>query len=361
METSQAIAVAAQRSALIRGQNRSGSIWKERFVATLSKGDIELERSASEAMNSGRRPFELKDLLRFDGIVQTGSGIFIDTKILNPIVHATLQLIGASSMTLMEQQRINAERIATIRQLHGLGYQVLVLDFGISPASGIEEARRYARIFKARPPIVGRMGKKVEYDSSVVWSRDLWQKFEGIRIAHFSRNGENPAGEGGMSVPINDRNTITSEKLRDDPVIRMLAKRGHRFYFMKDGFRFLERLSGIFSKEAYMTNDHTDLFVGAVANIMLVHGGYFVGQNKTLLRQAAKENKMKLLFVPHEESRIYPSNFLLLDRSRILVDQRAVKTIGLLREEGIDVVPTDVPLTENMKFGGGVRCFVNEL
>lgn len=361
METSQTIAVTAQRPVAIGSQNQTCSIQKKIFAASLANTDTWLEQAAAESIAPGTyKRMDPNELLRCEGVTQNKSGIFIDTRKINPIIHSGFQIVGGSAAT-PTKQCMNEERIAVIQQMCELGCRIIVLDYGVSSVSNIERVKRHVRVFKLKPPIIGQRGKTKECTGSVAWTRDMWQKFEGIRISHFTQDGENPAGEGGMSVPINDRNTIISEKLRDVPIIRMFSRNGHRFYFMKDGLEFKDRLSVIFSKETYMTTDHADLFVGAVANIILVDRSYCVGENKTLLRRAARENAMKLLFVPEAESRVHPSNFLILEPNRILIDSRAVKTIELLRQEGVDAIPTAAPLHANMSWGGGVRCFINEL
>ena len=105
-----------------------------------------------------------------------------------------------------------------------------------------------------------------------------------------------------------------------------------------------------------MSSDHIDLSVGAGEGFMLVDRMYFIN-NRQVLEAASKEDGLYVLFVPKDESHFYPANFKPLDGNRVMVDQRAVNTIELLRRNGIYAIPTAVPLDANMNSGGGIRCF----
>ena len=331
------------------------------FVVTLSKAKLDVEISAAEILRNAPEQLKVENLLRSPGVRLSKNSAFLDFRNMPEFMKAVFTLVGASVVSSIDLGRVNLERISVIRQLSALGYAIAVPDYGISSENILQRVREYSKVFKARSPVTGTLGTTKEYPSSLLWARDLWQKLEGKRVMRFRPNGMNNAGEGGLIVPVNNRNFIVSEVLKNNPTILELEKMGHRFYFMKDGMQFNPNLSKVFSINVYNTIDHVDLFVGIAGNMMLIQESYFIGQNKTLLGKAAKDNKLQILFVPHEEERLHPSNFLVLDRNKILMNKGAEKTIALLRTNGVDVVPTTVPMQANLRFGGSIRCFVNEL
>ena len=64
--------------------------------------------------------------------------------------------------------------------------------------------------------------------------------------------------------------------------------------------------------------------------------------------------------VPREEQiRYFPCNFVTLEPRRIMMIQGPEKTIKALREEGVEVI--EVPYSEVLKYGGGLRCTTMQL
>ncbi len=358
MQASQAAARA--QILTVPSVNSHVSAKRKVFVATLAKTEVGIEAEAAKMVKDTPVGMSLKDLLRSDSTHFSRDKVILDIPRMHPAQGAALALVAASVVSRTEQYRLNAERISVIRQLSGLGYKVLVPDYGLSNSIVMGRIKGHSRVFKARPVVIATNGHTKEYSSSIMWARDMWQKFEGRRVIRGGENA-NTAGEGGMVVPINERTAVVSESLRQNPTIAGLAGRGHRFYFMKNGLQFHANLSRVFSMEIYGTMDHVDLFVGVAGGVMLVEGSYFTGQNKTVLRQATRENGLRMLFVPPGEEIMYPANFLVLEQNRILMNRNAERTIALMRGNGVEVIPTDVAIKANLRAGGSIHCFVNEL
>ncbi|HIH50101.1 MAG: hypothetical protein ABSE71_01620 [Candidatus Micrarchaeaceae archaeon] len=332
------------------------------LVVALGKSDTRMEKAFIDSLRNGTlKPLDLKFLrLEYPGITRSGDKVFMDSRKMPHSISDSLIIMSSLAKSPLTLLRINAERIAIIKQLNELGYRVLVPDYGLTDKSVMDRVRPYARVFRAKAPIAAKMGITTEYEVSACWTRDLWQKIGGVRIKRFNGSEPNPCGEGGLSVPISNNATLVNYWLEGQPLIRELAANGHRFYFLKDGMQLDPKLSSMFSVSLYRNNDHIDLFVGVGEGFMLVDRSYFVN-NRPVLEAASEENGLDILLVPKCESHFYPANFKPLDGNRVIVDKRAVNTIALLRQNGIDAIPTAAPLNANMNCGGGIRCFVNDL
>ena len=69
---------------------------------------------------------------------------------------------------------------------------------------------------------------------------------------------------------------------------------------------------------------------------------------------------LKIVTVPDEEADRHPANFLPLGNNKVLVDSGAPKFIEKLREAGVEVIPTVVPLNAMLVNKGGLHCLFNE-
>jgi len=341
---------------------------RKRFVVALGKSIPDIEPLI---MKSWNREFgdtsRIRSLLfdaNIDGIKNTRRGIFVDVGKEEATNEATavLQLLSvAFSSSRFRMLRTNAERLSVVEQLNGLGYRVAVINYPeLIEGNLIERARPFAKILRGTMQVQDKIGGKKLYESSSLWTRDLWQNFAGTRVKRFVDGKTNPAGEGGAIVPINASATIMNKRLCKEPVIKTLAKSGRKFYFLNDGMEFKGNLSKMFSADIYFSNDHIDLFIGVAGNVLLVDPLYFK-QNAVQITALAYENSLKVLAVPAEEARTYPSNFLVLGDNRLIINKAAPKTLELLRCNGVDAIPTNVPLHANLMAGGGIRCFTNEL
>lgn len=335
----------------------------------MTKSGHSLEAKAREAFKRGELHFPtVKSVLEAGGTERTPKGLYIDLNKAPESMTTILRGISPLTVNPMTILRVNAERVSVIKQLSGLGYKVEVPDYGIVDKSVWERISQHARIFKAEQLIVGTINKTTELHPSTSWARDLWQQFAGmkiIRFIHVERNHhrtltEDRLGEGGAIVPINENATLISRRLQNNALLGQLESTGHKFYFLKDGFKYEPNISRLFSLRTYLSHDHVDLFVGIAGKVMLADQGYFA-INSPVLRQAVQQNGLQIVFVPGSESTFYPANFLVLEENRIMMDKRAVQTISLLRRSGVEVIPTNVALRANMGAGGGIRCFTNEL
>ena len=261
--------------------------------------------------------------------------------------------------------RLNAERIAVIRQLHSLGYGVAVPRYPkLQSAALFSKVSGKARVFAARFPkadVTVLNGKEMkQVDPSVHWTRDLWTKVGGKRVKRFSLSEENRFGEGGKSIFLSDKVILANRSLLDAPAVKQLQSRGYKFYFVGSGEFYEPRLSKLLNWPVFEKHDHVDLFVGSVGNVLLVDPTFF-SQKRSFLEKVAKETGKEIIVVPKTEELLYPANFLVLEPGKALVDRDAKRTISLLRERGIEVIPTAVSVKANRAWGGNVRCFINEL
>ena len=175
----------------------------------------------------------------------------------------------------------------------------------------------------------------------------------------FTAAVENALGEGGKTLPLSEKSVLANIGLRNHPGIKELEKQGFKFYFVNDGEYYSGSLSLLLKRKTFQVHEHVDLFVGVSGNVMLVDYDFY-RQNQSILKQAARENGLKIVYVPEEEAELHPANFLPLSPGRVLVERRAIKTIQTLESNGLKVIPTVVDLRGNRLGGGGLRCIFNE-
>lgn len=161
-------------------------------------------------------------------------------------------------------------------------------------------------------------------------------------------------------MQIGKDSALVSRQLNGNKSVWEAAESGHNFYLLDYGFMYWSNLSNILKAKIYGSYSHVDLFIGQTGNVLLSDQDFF-SINSAILKRVLDRHGFKLVLVPREEERIYPSNFLVLESKLILMDRRAKKTAELLQNEGIKVIPTSTPLTANVFMSGGVRCFVNEI
>jgi len=260
--------------------------------------------------------------------------------------------------------RINAERLAVIRQLRRLGYAVAVPKYAEAYDERLfSRLPEGVRVFNARAPIARTLevgGEEVaEMHDSARWARDLWQKTPEGRVKRFSREGENPFGEGSKSIFLPNNVVIANRSLRKNETVGELRQKGFRFYFVRSA-KIVERHPVMPKIKKTKVISHVDLYAGAVGRVLLVDRGFYL-RNLLGIRSAARRAGLKILFVPKGERHLHPANFLVLEPNKVLVDKDAKETIALLRENGVEVIPTAISMRGNRNSGGGVHCLVNEL
>ncbi|MFA6268483.1 MAG: hypothetical protein WC652_01600 [archaeon] len=268
--------------------------------------------------------------------------------------------------------RAGLERVAVIKQLKALGFKVAVPKYPNTIPKLVQKVKGHAKVFSAKRPV------KVLYDpefimggentveaNSAEWARDLWKKVRGRRIKRYTREPikttyEVPhVGEGGASVDL-PSGIIINHNWENSPSVKKLEAQGHKFYFVKDGEHFEPKASAHFGINIYLPASHSDFFVGATKNVMLVDPD-FLKSNQPVLTQAAQDSHLKIITVPQDEIHLHPAGFLPLGENQVLVDKDAKKTIALLRAHGVDAIPTTVSLRANRALNGSLHCFVNEL
>ncbi len=334
---------------------------RKAFVIALGKGKADLEAGAFASYRAGKAPIpDVKKLIVQKGVRQTAKGIIVDTRRASENTSGLLKVVSAMIVHPLAIQRQNAERLALIKQLSELGFRVAVPNIKFNSPKMLSRASKNARVFSVNPPVIAEHKGMKELPASIAWLRDMWAHDGTRRVMRYSKNNEvAPFGEGGMSVRFG-KSVFASDKLRNDPNVKKMSDQGFRFYFLGDGENYYSSLSKILGKKTYLTMDHVDLFVGVVGKTMLVEEDFYKS-NQGVLREAARENKLNVLFVPKSETDFHPSNFLVLGDNKVLVDKQAKQTIELLKSQGIEAIPTRVPMRANLAAGGGVRCIANEL
>jgi len=337
------------------------SLKRKAFVISLGKAHADIEVGAYKAYKEGRAPIpDVKKLVAQKGVKETAKGIIVDTRRASENTSGLLKVVSAMVVHPLAIQRQNAERLALIKQLAELGFRVAVPNLKLNSPKMLSRASKHAKVFSVNPPVIAEHNGMKEYPASIAWLRDMWVHDGKKRVMRYSKNKEvAPFGEGGMSVRFG-KCVFASDKLRNDASVKKMSSQGFRFYFLGDGENYYSSLSKILRRKTYLTMDHVDLFVGVVGRTMLVEEDFYKS-NQGVLREAVRENKLKVLFVPKGESDFHPSNFLVLGDNKVLVDRQAKQTIDLLKSQGIEAIPTRVPMRANLAAGGGVRCIVNEL
>lgn len=302
----------------------------------------------------------LKELLKQQGVKTSGNSIFLTPYMVGDIYDNLARFHYKKSDSL--RRRELKERVSIIKQLKRLGFNVAAIHYRDTISK--ETAKRHlggsAKLIEGKPPTYVHIGESRPVNQAF-WARDLWTKFEGRRIKHFSSGGTNPFGEGARFVSIpGTRSYIVNSSLEKAPEIAELSRKGYKFYFVSNGFSLEPWYSKSYRKKIYESSDHTDMFVGAVGKVLLCDYDYF-RLNRNILRSVAADQKLEIVYVPGEEKHLIPQNFFLLGENSVLVDRSAKKTIALLRSKGVEVVETDVSLVASRNSGGGLHCIINEL
>lgn len=102
---------------------------------------------------------------------------------------------------------------------------------------------------------------------------------------------------------------------------------------------------------------HSDMWVGPVdTDLAVIYPPYC--DYETIRR--LKELNYKLIEVPaDEQTKYFPCNFVTLEPRKIMMIAGPEKTIKALRDEGVEVI--EVPYSEVLKYGGGLRCTTMQL
>jgi hypothetical protein len=260
--------------------------------------------------------------------------------------------------------RLNVERRAIVRQLVGLGYRVAVPKYDFQEAAVLSRLVGNARVFQARSPGVRTIeilgNEKKTAQASALWGRDLWNKIGGKRFKRFTSVGESWLGEGGKAISLPNRSILANKRLEGLSQVKKLQQEGYRFYFVEDGEAYCPPMSAMLKTPVFERHDHVDLFAGCTGNVLLVDRNFFE-QNRLIFGKIARETNLQIVFVPRAEETLCPANFLVLEPGKILMDRDAKETIALMREKGVEVIPTAVSMRANRQAGGNVRCIVNEL
>ncbi len=340
---------------------------KRRFVAAMGKSDAQIERAMWEKRTETKfKPPSKAELLSLKGAYRSGKRIVLDweneasSKLLHQL-HAIISL----SVPPFRIHRVNAERLAVVRQLNRLGYRLAVPIFEeLHDAELVARLKGHAHAFKARAPPgepISPAKKTKQLHSSIMWARDLWKKVGEKRVKRFDEKGnQNPFGEEGKSLNLPNKVILAHKSLAASWDVNRLKKLGYLFFFTEGGEAYSVPFSEYLKMPVFQKHDHVDLFVGSAGKVLLVDSAFYFQERKTLA-QVAKATGQQIELVPRSEEQLHPANFLVLEPGKILMDRDAKETIALMRSKGIEVVPTAVSMRSNRAIGGNVRCIINEL
>ncbi|HZX20505.1 MAG TPA: hypothetical protein VFF13_05820 [archaeon] len=246
------------------------------------------------------------------------------------------------------------ESLKVINQMAKFGYDIRVQSFGDSQT--VQFVRSALRAGS----------KEHKIDPSTFLSRATttvpWARDQHTIINENIVYPKHPSvfGEGGTMVQVAPQEFLVSQGMKNDPVLKKYERQGITFHFFPDVPFFERALSELLGVDCYLLQNHIDYMVGAVPekSVIAVDETYY-NTNKTAFRKI-KGKGFKFVFVPREEARRHPANFLPLGNGKALVDSGTPKFIKKLSDAGVEVIPTVIPIDTMLVLRGGLRCFINE-
>jgi|GEM_PF-4351672 len=277
-------------------------------------------------------------------------------------------------------RRLARERLSLVKDLIAQGFNVKLF---IDESKASDAEKRFAALAEKAGARVAKTRQGTAYDSPFI--RDTFTYIAGIRFVHpldirkrvlenperVMKRGEKPArkwyysflGEGGAVVNIANQCVLVSKLTarKAAPEIEFLESRGLKVFKMPAGMIEIFKVKqGNKTMPVYRKTHHIDLFINRVPGkpLLLADPEYY-HENRQLIDSIAGALKYRVLVVPEKEKQFYPANFLELGENKILVNRGAKKTIRMLRENNVKVVPTTRSLKASALLGSGVRCAVN--
>lgn len=266
-------------------------------------------------------------------------------------------------------RRGQLEALRVVRQLVDMGYKVFIRDYQRKDRKPFVRAAKRS----GATVILATEGNRLDFEDhqergDFRWARDLHVKI-GNDIVRTSTSSESIArgtvsyfGEGGAMIEVAPKKWLVSDHIYSDPKRVKFEKKGqHQFLKMPGGFYYDHTLSHFLGHPVFVPNLHIDFNLGGIPenNVLAVCPNY-LSEFPAQVEAAKKKFDLKVVEVPIEEAIRHPANFLPLGNGRVLVDSGAPKFIQNLKNAGVDVIPTSVPLNSLLAMRGSLHCLFNE-
>ncbi len=287
-------------------------------------------------------------------------------------LHIVFKLYQAVDPT--ENRKAHLESLKLVQQLTNLGHEVRIHDLGdarhrvfIRAAVRAGAKKHLADAEDVREHSQMRTVLEGVF-AGLTWARDRHVRIEGRLekpisvLASMASGKEHFFGEGGSIVQVGPKEWVVAKVVLQDPRIETYKEKGHQFYAMPDGIQYDKTLSDLLDASIYNSTPHIDFNIGGIPEKRIVAVcPRYLSEHRLSVQLMAEKLGVKIVEVPKEEADRHPASFLPLGNGRVLVDSGAPKFIERLREAGVDVVPTMVPLDSLLVNKGGLHCLFNEL
>ncbi len=256
------------------------------------------------------------------------------------------------------------ESLAVIKQLRGLGFRVKIQDSGERKRAVFVRAAQKAGAIRIKAPHGIRSFKLLP---GTVWARDQWVKIGGKKekpktdIASLLFTEGHFLGEGGSMVQVGPREFAIAESIVRDPRLANYERAGYKFQVMPYGAFFDRALTDYFGTRIYTIAKHLDLLIGGIPEkrVAAIDLHYY-NEHRESIEQMQRRFGTKIIVVPETEADRHPQNFLPLGQGKVLVDSGAPSLAHMLKNAGLEAIPTAVPLNALLYNRGGLHCLFNE-
>lgn len=276
---------------------------------------------------------------------------------------------GIIYISPIQQEGPALERLAIIKQLIDLGFQVAVPNKsyeyhgGTRPSSNkafpIEKFLSQAKEEGARIIPTTRPGP-----IATDWIRDFMtfvgkkrylsvQPLGSARQQPVStrRSYNHSLSEGGNLVQLDARTYFFQAEHLNSALADEVRKQGIKLIPIKTR----EEASLSLGKER--PAPHVDLSLNVIPGKRVVLLDQDIVKLNPSLSDFLRQRQYQMVLTPKSEERWAPANFMHLGKNQIMVNAAAKETIRLLRKQGVEVVESAVPIKHNLGLDGSLRCF----
>ncbi len=271
-------------------------------------------------------------------------------------------------------RKAQIESLHIVRQLKKLGHPVFISDFG-DPRHSIfiraairgganrlptdtTESREHRELHEIMQGTYGGMG----------WARDghvyIGGKLEKPEksVRALASGKMHFFGEGGGMIQVGPKEWLITKYIARDPRVKKYESKGFKFIEVPDGLHYDPTLSELMQTPIFNSAPHIDFNFGAIPEkkVVAVCPNYS-SEHKLTVQLLERNLGVTIVEVPEEEAKRHPANFLPLGEGKVLVDSGAPKFIERLRQAGVEVNPTAVPLDYILANKDGLHCLFNEI